>query len=411
MIDLSNILAVFRFETRQAATVPRMAWWLALALFPVGLTFLLQWADDELSSEQKSPQAEVEVVEVKLDAISKGGTPTITENGKTLSGMTALHYINKKGASESQRQLRDTAKILMRQAQMNLPRDQDNPPANPFDGWEPERPKPKPILVAQHPADIEADDERLEKAETIFKDAFSEVFFYPAGEDPPNVNPPTAGSLFWGAGLYILLPSVVAMLSTFLWAAPAIASELEGRSWAYIATRPNGPVSVLLGKYLIGVVWGMSAAMTGLTLSLLIANTGEGYFYLFIPLATLILLSCPAYGAIFTLIGTIAPRRSMVVSVAYILTLEGLISILPVLGIPSLISRITVQYPLRSMMVRALRLDEVPEDFNPLTRLAVSESSTLLDVGSILLITVAALTAAVFVLQSQELTQADESDS
>lgn len=411
MIDLKAIFSVFRFESRQAATVPRMAWWLSLTLFPVLLTLLLQWADDKFADEDTT-QNEVRVERVVAEKISKGGMPTVVVDGNRLSGIRALNYLNRElGVSETERNLKNTADILLKQAQMNLPRGKDAPAGNPFDGWEPEPPEPQPILVLQYPKDLEADDPRIEKAETLLKDGFDRVVFFPEGEEPPNVLPPTTGSLFWGAGLYILLPSVVAMLSTFLWAAPAISSELEGRSWAYIATRPNGPINVLLGKYLIGVVWGMSSAVTALALSLMIAKTGASYFYLFTPLLLLILLACPAYGAIFTLIGTIAPRRSMVVAVTYILTFEGLISFLPVLGIPSLISRITVQYPLRSMMVRALRLDELPEDFTSLTSLVVGESNNWIDVASIALITVIALATSVWVLRSQELSQADESDS
>ncbi|MFK7822401.1 MAG: hypothetical protein AB8G99_27145 [Planctomycetaceae bacterium] len=413
MISPRSIASVFRFEMRQAATIPRMAWWLALALFPVFLTTLLQWADSKLSSEQGP---EIQVVRIDVLEFSSGGTPTIEVDGKRLSGVSANAHIIDQGESDMKRKLSDAASMIFRQSTQNI--DLGGPEEGPGrrEGrgrpWRPSEPKTKPILLVQYPSDMSADDERLKKAEEVFEDAFARVVYFSADEPAPNLQPPSRRSLFWGAGLYILLPSVVAMLSTFLWAAPSIASELEGRSWAYIATRPHGPISVLLGKYLIGVVWGISAAMTGLTLSLLIANVEpEGYFYLFRPLCILILLACPAYGAVFTLIGAIAPRRAMVVSVAYALTIEGMISILPVLGTPALISRLSIQYPLRSMMVRWLRLDDVPENFSPLTQLAVSESTLFIDVLSIVLITAAALGAAVFAMQTQELTQADESDS
>ena len=145
-------------------------------------------------------------------------------------------------------------------------------------------------------------------------------------------------------------------------------------------------------------------------MSLWIADIPEGFFYLFWPLSFTILLSTPAYGAIYAFIGTIAPRRAMVVSVAYTLVLEGFISFLPAFGTPALISRITVQYPIRSIIVRSLRLQEL-DDSGELSRFIVPDPNLAIEVGSVLAITIVALTAAVFMLRSQELTAADESDS
>lgn len=390
MISPRSIFAVFRFELRQAATIPRMAWWLALALFPFALSLLLQWAAGEHSAEE-SPTSSV--VRIEVSKFSKGGLPTLDVDGKTLKGLRASAYVNGLGVSRLKGNVADTLSQLGVSRQRNRRR------------------QPQPILVVQYPAEMSRDDQRLKIADELFRDAFSEVIFYPAGETAPVVEPPSRESLFWGAGLFILLPSVVAMLATFLWSAPAVASELEGRSWAYIATRPHGPVSVLLGKYAIGVLWGMSAAITALVLSLSVAHVPEGFMYLFKPLAILIVLACPAYGAIYALIGAIAPRRAMVVSVAYTLTLEALISVLPAMGAPALISRVTVQYPLRTMMVRWLRIDEIPEGVTQLSRFVVTDSSMVVDVASILMVTIIVLTGAVLVLRYQELSQADESDS
>jgi hypothetical protein len=413
MINLRSIASVFRFETRKAATFSRMAWWLALALFPVLLTFLLQWADDVrqagATSQAEQNGMNLEPREIRVTRFSKGGVPTIDVDGKELSGLAALGHLDGLGNSDTKQQigkaignmLEGVTKEAFGEAETDESKEKKTKR-----GRRPRRPR-KPDLIVTYAADIAKDDEGKRKSRTVLKDSFERVIYMREG-DP---EPPSMRSLVWGAGLFILLPTVVAMLSTFLWAAPAIGSELEGRSWAYIATRPDGPVSVLLGKYLVGVAWGISAAMTSLVLSLMVVKYPEGFMHLFAPLATLIVIACPAYGAIFTLIGAIAPRRAMVIAVVYAIALEGLVSFLPVLNLPALISRITIQYPMRSMMVRWLDLDLVPEDATSLTRIAVSESSLLIDLGSIALITVAALAAAIFVMKTQELTAADESDS
>jgi len=45
---------------------------------------------------------------------------------------------------------------------------------------------------------------------------------------------------FWSILLYVFIPCVCCSLSVLLTAAPAVATELEQRSWVYMATRPNG---------------------------------------------------------------------------------------------------------------------------------------------------------------------------
>ena len=384
MINLSSILTVFRFELRQAATIPRMAWWLALTLFPVLLSALLHFAENEQGSRpDRTPSVE------RWTFAEKAVLPTVEIEGETLSNLKTITYMASLTPGAVKREIDE---------RMRVPSPRRNRPGSPK------------ILVVHYPASMQKDDGRLDIARNLSAAEFSRVVFVKEGEAEPNLVPPSPQSIFWGAGLFVLLPSVVTMLATFLWSAPAIASELEGRSWAYIAPRPHGPVSVLLGKYAIGVVWGLSATLTALAVSLWIADIPEGFFYLFWPLSFTILLSTPAYGAIYAFIGTIAPRRAMVVSVAYTLVLEGFISFLPAFGTPALISRITVQYPIRSIIVRSLRLQEL-DDSGELSRFIVPDPNLAIEVGSVLAITIVALTAAVFMLRSQELTAADESDS
>lgn len=148
----------------------------------------------------------------------------------------------------------------------------------------------------------------------------------------------------WAGFLFALVPMLVAMLGSLLWTTPAISAELERRSWVYLTVRPNGGTAVLLGKYLAAVTWVIPPALLGLSIAVPLAATGDGW-RLWWTMARLVLLACPAYGAVYLLLGTLMPRRAMVLAVAYTLLFEFVISF-----VPALINRITVQYRLRALL-------------------------------------------------------------
>ena len=54
----------------------------------------------------------------------------------------------------------------------------------------------------------------------------------------------------WGLILFGLIPEVITLFGLLLWVTPVVQAELEGRTWIYLAVRPRGRVSMLLGKYL-----------------------------------------------------------------------------------------------------------------------------------------------------------------
>ena len=58
-------------------------------------------------------------------------------------------------------------------------------------------------------------------------------------------------------GIFHLLAIFLAVL---LWATPVVFSELEGKTWTYLAIRPHGKLSSTLGKYLNAVFWATSTA-------------------------------------------------------------------------------------------------------------------------------------------------------
>lgn len=156
---------------------------------------------------------------------------------------------------------------------------------------------------------------------------------------------------FWVPLLYGLVPSVVCMLGVFLWTTSAIASELEAGSWIYLAVRPNGRSSVLVGKYLFAISWTMATALTGLTVAVVVASP-EQAMRVWSVVAALVLLSCPAFGAVYSLIGVVFIKRAMVAAVVYTLVVEILLGF-----VPAMVNELTVQLRLRSLMWRWMEWD------------------------------------------------------
>jgi hypothetical protein len=107
--------------------------------------------------------------------------------------------------------------------------------------------------------------------------------------------------------VFVLSACVASMMSVFLWATPALSSELEGRSWVYLAVRPYGPIAVLIGKYIVSVSWAIPVGVVSATLSVLVFATDEP-IHLIAVQCGLVVLSCLAYSALFLLIGVIAPK-------------------------------------------------------------------------------------------------------
>ncbi|MEZ6130466.1 MAG: hypothetical protein R3C59_17410 [Planctomycetaceae bacterium] len=144
--------------------------------------------------------------------------------------------------------------------------------------------------------------------------------------------------------LYFLAPSISCMMGALLTAAPSVASELEQHSWIYFATRPNGLFHLLMGKYLVSVVWAGSATLVGLCMAIPLSKISTrleaGSALLWITL-----LSAISYSALYLMIGALFHRRAMVFCVAYTAGVELFLGFFP-----AVINRITIQYRLRSLL-------------------------------------------------------------
>lgn len=204
--------------------------------------------------------------------------------------------------------------------------------------------------------------------------------------------------------LFALIPLLVSMLGTLLWATPAISAELERRSWVYLAVRPNGSIAVLLGKYLTAVTWVIPPAIVGLTVAVALAGTNDS-LRIWWTMFRLVLLSCPAYAAVYLFLGVVHPRRAMVFGVAYSLFFEWIVSF-----IPALINRITIQYRLRALAATWCNLKPGRASDEDTLMLLGNEPAwwhVIVTIG----MTVALLVLASAILRLREFTSSSESDT
>lgn len=156
--------------------------------------------------------------------------------------------------------------------------------------------------------------------------------------------------------LYVLIPGVVCLLGLLLTATSALQSELENRTWIYLAVRPQAKLASLLGKYLFAVTWVMAIAVAGTagTAMVLTGMVGPGTVFRTLALS---LLACLAYGALYLFIGVAFIRVGMVVAIAYTLLVEIALGI-----IPAVVNEVTISYHLRSLFILGLPDGTLPSD-------------------------------------------------
>lgn len=198
----------------------------------------------------------------------------------------------------------------------------------------------------------------------------------------------------WTLALFILIPEVVCLLGLLLWATPVIQSEIEGKTWTYLAVRPGGKVPILLGKYAAALVWSLGTALVSLTLTLLVLSPPEGFLYPWTVFARLILLSCMTYAALYVFLGVVFLRRGMGVAVAYTFLFEFLGGF-----IPAMINQLTVQYHLRSLLFDWLDITDAPRHVREIFGTGPAWQHVL----GLVLMTAALLTVSSLILRRREL--------
>jgi hypothetical protein len=151
--------------------------------------------------------------------------------------------------------------------------------------------------------------------------------------------------------LFLLIPQVVTVLGMLLWATPIVHSELEAQTWVYAVVRPWARRAVLMGKYVVAVVWTCSSACLAVTLAVPISGIAN-------PIGTwtvlcfLSVVSAISYAALFVTIGTLIQKRAMVSAFLYAFFVEAILSTLP-----ATINQFTISYRLRSILFQSLELN------------------------------------------------------
>jgi ABC-type transport system involved in multi-copper enzyme maturation permease subunit len=196
--------------------------------------------------------------------------------------------------------------------------------------------------------------------------------------------------------IFILTAGVVNLLGLLLAATTAVHSELEGKTWTYLAVRPRAKGSVLIGKYLSATLWSASAATVGMSLSLLVTRPPAA-LSLALHLGGLNLFASLAYGSLYLLFGVLFLKRAMVVAVSYTIFVEVLVALLP-----AVVKEFTLNYHLSSLLPQRVlvafwwKFEQVPPPPEPLKHLAFTGAYTMLF-----------LTLAVFVLRRRQLVTAE----
>jgi ABC-type transport system involved in multi-copper enzyme maturation permease subunit len=214
----------------------------------------------------------------------------------------------------------------------------------------------------------------------------------------------------YGFALSMLIPAVVCMLGSLLWASPLVNSELEGKTWIYLAARPKGRSSVFLGKYLTAVTWTALSGLGALTLCVIVTGA-QG---MQIPLgrlwtvfAILILLACLCYGALFALIGVLFQRRAMVICVAYCVLVEFVIP--NVLPANTVLTEFTVNFHLRNLMVDWMGWENEFVGFQPLNSSWFSAAPAWQHLLPLIIAPAILLVAGTKIVQKREYITAEES--
>ena len=193
----------------------------------------------------------------------------------------------------------------------------------------------------------------------------------------------------WG-GILFFVCEIICLLQLLLWATPWLYSELEGKTWSYLAVRPGGKSAVLLGKYFAAATRTMVGTLLALSLSLLIAQPVDG-LKVFYVLGFIVGISSFSYAAVFVFLGAISPKRAMVLAVSYSLVIELLISF-----IPAMINKISIQFRLRSILFAWMDSLNVNGSWTPPRGLEemLGNSSSTLHIGVLVILNIALVSIA-----------------
>lgn len=151
----------------------------------------------------------------------------------------------------------------------------------------------------------------------------------------------------------ILLVSLVCLLSVLLWATPNVYSELEGKSWGFIASRPGGRVALFLGKFFASFLVSYGISILAISLCVVLTKTRLGIGDpqgLWIALSGIYFFGCIVYAAVFSFIGTLFIKRAMVVAAGYLVGSDIFLASIP----GALVNKFTIRYHMQEIGIHWL---------------------------------------------------------
>lgn len=202
-------------------------------------------------------------------------------------------------------------------------------------------------------------------------------------------------------GVTLMMVGVLALL---LWATPIVHQELESKTWAYVSVRPEGKIALLLGKYLMSVLWTVATCTISLFMCVAIiavSNPNEDVFRIWLVFFSLICMAAMGYGAMFLLFGVMFPRRSMVFAVGYMFFVEGIVA-----TVPALINQLTIRHHLTALAIRWLNFDFASDEFAQ--QIAGMGEPTWQNITILLISPLILLSVTIYLIVTKEFITADE---
>lgn len=209
--------------------------------------------------------------------------------------------------------------------------------------------------------------------------------------------------------LAVFLIALVMLLGLLLWATPNVYSELEGKSWLFVASRPHGRTSIFLGKFMASVLVSLAICFVAVSLCVLVIHRSNETIEpvkLWLAMNFVYLMATLIYAALFSLIGAVFVKRAMVVGAGFLIGFDVFLASLP----GALINRFTVRHHLQEIGIATMGwFFPTPAGSEKEYRFIYGQEwPTWIHVTVVLVATVLLLIAGVKVISSREYVTSDQ---
>lgn len=207
---------------------------------------------------------------------------------------------------------------------------------------------------------------------------------------------PTGLEIFSNIILVFFLQFLVIVLALF-YGTSVVSEEIEGKTLAYLTTRPVPKQAVLLGKYAAYAGWTSILVASATLLAFLILNADNlgdpAAWGVLAKTVGVLILGLGVYMALFTLLGA-ALKKSILVGLAFGFGWETIVQYLP-----GSTQKLTVMHYLKSILKAET---PSPEGIKSFLFVRLQPSSTFVSILTLVLIGAAALAAAVWIFRRRE---------